>query len=63
MLPPPHRRGVRKDNDKVITGALTTLPPQPFFDFGVADKLNARFDFTLCEEVYAHESAPITYHL
>ncbi|MDJ1256298.1 MAG: hypothetical protein MRQ11_02770 [Candidatus Midichloria mitochondrii] len=54
---------MRKDNDKVITGALTTLPPQPFFDFGVADKLNARFDFTLCEEVYAHESAPITYHL
>ncbi|MFV9988345.1 MAG: hypothetical protein AB8V46_04500 [Candidatus Midichloria sp.] len=27
----------------------------------VADELNPRLDFTLCEAIY--ESAPITYHL
>ncbi|CAG7591694.1 hypothetical protein MHYMCMPSP_00717 [Hyalomma marginatum] len=46
------------DNDKVIAHAL-----QPFFSSGIADELNPRLDFTLCEEVSIYESAPITYHL
>ncbi|MDJ1407510.1 MAG: hypothetical protein MRQ13_03915 [Candidatus Midichloria sp.] len=36
---------------------------QSFFGSGVADELNPRLDFTLCEEVPIYESAPITYHL